>query len=276
MEVWFLHSDFMESEEFMTILKHEIKMNLKILFIWAMCVGLSCFGCLLLYGSLQGTVKQMADMYSGLGAFSAALGFDKISFATMEGYYATEIALIFALGGAMFAAMTGAVILSKEEEGHTVEFLNTLPFGRTYIVFWKYLALALLIFLFNLICILWIFGGFAVSGEIPPTREFFIYHSAQFLMQMEIGSVCFLFSAVCSRKQTGAALGFSILLYMMDLMCRIVPDLEGLKYITPYYFSGAADIFVSGSINGFMVCISFGIIIASAFSAAVIYKQRNL
>ncbi|MBO5057844.1 MAG: ABC transporter permease subunit [Lachnospiraceae bacterium] len=260
----------------MTLLKHEIKMNLKSLLIWAVCVGFSCFGCLLLYKGLQDTVKQMADMYSGLGAFSAALGFDKISLATPEGYYATEIALIFAIGGAMFSAMTGAVMLSKEEEGHTVEFLNTLPFGRGYIVFRKYLALVVLILLFNTICILWVFAGFAGMGEMPPAKEFFIYHVAQLLMQLEVGSICFLLSAVCRRKQIGAALGFSILLYMMDVMCRIVPDIEGMKYITPYYFTNAADIFVSGSMDGLMAGISCGIIIASAVLTVFIYKKRNL
>lgn len=260
----------------MTLFKHELRMNLKALFIWSVCVGFSCFGCLLLYKGLQDTVKQMADMYSGLGAFSAALGLDKISIATLEGYYATEIALIFAIGGAMFSAMTGAVMLSKEEEGHTAEFLNTLPLGRGYIVLWKYMALCALILMFNLICIIWIFAGFAGMGKMPPVREFFTYHGAQLLMQLEVGSICFLFSAVCRRKQIGAALGFSILLYMMDVMCRIVPDIEGMKYITPYYFANAADIFVSGSIDGLMAGVSSGIIIASAALAVFIYRKRNL
>lgn len=260
----------------MTLFKHELRMNLKAFFIWSVCVGFSCFGCLLLYKGLQDTVKQMADMYSGLGAFSAALGLDKISIATLEGYYATEIALIFAIGGAMFSAMTGAVMLSKEEEGHTAEFLNTLPLGRGYIVLWKYMALCALILMFNLICIIWIFAGFAGMGKMPPGREFFTYHGAQLLMQLEVGSICFLFSAVCRRKQIGAALGFSILLYMMDVMCRIVPDIEGMKYITPYYFANAADIFVSGSIDGLMAGVSSGIIIASAALAVFIYRKRNL
>lgn len=260
----------------MTILKHEIKMNLKSLLIWAMCVGLSCFGCLLLYESLQGTVKQMADMYSGLGAFSAALGFDKISFATMEGYYATEIALIFALGGAMFAAMTGAVILSKEEEGHTVEFLNTLPFGRGYIILWKYAAAAVLILLFNLLCLVWIAAGIALAGKNLPWKEFWLYHGAQLLMQLEVGSLCFLLSSFAKRKQTGAALGFAVLLYMMDLMCRIVPDMEALKYVTPYYFSNASDIFSEGRVETGMLAAGVCVTALCICLSALIYRRRDL
>ena len=48
-------------------------------------------------------------MFSVMGGFSAALGMDKVSIGTITGFYATEVALIFALGGAMFAAMTGSI-----------------------------------------------------------------------------------------------------------------------------------------------------------------------
>lgn len=260
----------------MTLLKHELKMNLKSLLIWAVCVGLICFGCLLLFEGIKDSMGDMADMYGELGAFSTALGMDRISIATPEGFYATEIALIFAVGGAMFAAMTGAVMLSKEEEGHTSEFLNTLPLGRKYIVLWKYAAMAVLILLFNILCILWILAGFQGVGEMPPEKEFIIYHGTQLLMQLEVGSICFLLSALCRKKQIGAALGFSVLLYMMDMLCRIVPDIENLKYVTPYYFSNATDIFVNGAGDKLMICISVGITVISVLFSVLVYEKRNL
>ena len=148
----------------MTLLKHEIKMNLKSILIWAISVGVLCAGCILLFESLEESMKEMTDAYSDMGAFSAALGMDKLSISTMEGFYGTEIALMFALGGAMFAAMTGAAMLSKEEEGHTCEFLATLPLGRGRIFFWKYAAVVLLVLLFNLMTVLLILAGFAGAG----------------------------------------------------------------------------------------------------------------
>ena len=120
----------------MTLFKHELKMNLKTLLIWAGCIGFTCCGCLLLFEGFADTMDEVAEAYSQMGSFSAALGLDRLSIGTMEGFYATEIGLIFAIGGAMFAAMTGAVMLSKEEEGHTAEFLYTLPFRREYILVW--------------------------------------------------------------------------------------------------------------------------------------------
>lgn len=260
----------------MTLLIHELKINVKTLLIWACSVGIICFGCILLFEGLAETMEGMSDMYANMGAFSAALGLDKLSISTMEGYYATEVALIFAIGGAMFAAMTGAAMISKEEEGHTGEFLNTLPFGRSYIVLWKYAALVCLVLLFNFLCLLWILVGFWGAGEMPEVNEFIMYHGMQVLMHLEVGSICFFISALSKRKQTGAALGLAILLYGADMMCRVVPDIENLKYVTPYYFSNGADIFASGSVDGIMIIISILITIAAVLAATVIYRRRDL
>ncbi len=262
--------------EIMVILKHELKMNIKQLFIWMICVGASCLGCILLFNGLKESMEEMALAYAQMGTFSTALGLDKMNVSTMEGFYATEVAIIFAIGGAMFAAMAGVMVLSKEEEGHTAEFLYTLPLGRFIIVFWKYLSVAVQIFLFNFGCICLCLAGFAIAGEMPPGRELLLFHGAQFLMHLEVGSVCFLISACCKRKQTGAALGFAVLLYVVDLMCRIVPDIENLKYVTPYYFSNAADIFVKESVDGTMLWIAVCVMVLTTGLAAVIYQKRDL
>lgn len=260
----------------MTLFKHEIKMGLKSLLIWSCCIGIFCFGCLLLFESLESSIDQMADMYSEMGAFSTALGLDKLSINTIEGYYATEIALIFSIGGAMFSAMTGAVMVSKEEEGHTSEFLNTLPFGRKQIITSKYFAMVILITLFQLLYMLWELMGFFFANTMPETDCYILYHLAQFFMQLEIGSICFLLSSICKRKQIGAALGFALLLYAMDLICRVVPDIENLKYVTPYYFSNASEIFTTASINPKMLGICFIVTVISSLFAFFIYTKRDL
>lgn len=260
----------------MTLLRHELKAYSKTLVIWMTCIGVCCFSCLLLFESLKGSMEEMADMFSMMGGFSVALGMDQLNIGTIEGFYATEVALIFALGGAMFAAMTGAAILSKEEEGHTADFLHTLPFGRDYIVLWKYAALCLLCVLFSTGTMLWIALGFLCMNEMPPVREFFLYHGAQLLLQLEIGSICFLISSVCRKKQTGGALGFAVLLYLMELMCRVVPAIEKLKYVTPYYFANASDIFAGGDLDRGMTAISIGITILSVLGAVMVYRKKDL
>ena len=265
----------------MVILKHELKMNLKSLLLWSICVGFTCFGCIWLFEGLEESMGQMAEAYGQMGAFSAALGLDRISVSTIEGFYATEVALIYAIGGAMFGAMTGACMLAKEEDGHTSEFLNTLPLGRGYIVLWKFLSMAALIVLFNLLCTLWELAGFALAKEALQERGEILrnlvrFHGTQLLMHLEVGSVCFLLSALCRKKQVGAALGFAILLYVADLMCRMIPDLEGLKYVTPYYFSNGTDIFTSGQIEAGLVGIGALVLAVAALAAFGVYGRKDL
>lgn len=264
----------------MVLLKHELRENLKSLLLWSVCVGFTCFGCIWLFGSLEESMTQMAEAYGQMGAFSAALGLDRISVSTIEGFYATEVALVYAIGGAMFGAMTGACMLAKEEEGHTSEFLNTLPLGRGYVVLWKFLSMVLLILFFNLLCSIWELAGFALAKEALQKKEMvqnlMLFHGAQLLMHLEIGSVCFLLSASGRKKQVGAALGFAILLYVLDLMCRMIPDLKNMKYVTPYYFSNGTDIFTSGQIEVSLAVTGAAVMTVAALAAFWIYGRKDL
>ncbi|MBQ9135401.1 MAG: ABC transporter permease subunit [Lachnospiraceae bacterium] len=260
----------------MVLFWHECRQNRKNLFIWALCVGALCFGCLLLYGSLEESMEDMAGMFSELGAFSMALGMDKINIGTLEGFYAIEIALILSLGGALFAALTGSAICAKEEEGHTAEFIHTLPVSRSSILVQKYGAMVGLMVVFEIINILLILAGFTCMGSMPDMEKFVLYHGACFLMHLEIGSICFLLSAVMKKKPTGAALGLSVFLYLADLLCRVLPDLENAKYITPYYYANAADIFAEGSINPVMLGTGVVVSVLSFLLALLIYNKRDI
>lgn len=260
----------------MRLFWHECKSNVKSLLIWALCVGGLCCGCLLLYESMEDSIAQMADMYAGMGAFSVALGLDKINIGTLEGFYAIEIAIMLSLGGAMFAALMGAGMVAKEEEGHTSEFLSTLPFTRTRVILEKYAAMVALLVAFHVICIGLVLLGFVCMGESPDTGNFCRYHGACFLMNLEVGSISFLVSAARQKRPTGAALGLAVFLYMIDLMCRVVPSLENAKYVTPYYFANAADIFSESAVDPVMAGISGGITVAAFIFSLVIYNRRDL
>ncbi len=260
----------------MVVVKHEWKQNYKVLLIFSLVVGVFCGACILLFDSVAESMAEMAESFAAMGSFSTAFGMDKVSIATLEGFYAAEINLIFSLGGAMFAAMTGAALLSKEEEGHTAEFLYTLPLGRSKIVLAKYIALVTLVVAFNVVGILFEVAGIAFVGEAFAWKEYWMYHGLSFLLQLEAGSVCFFISACTRKKQTGAALGLSILLYLLDIMCRIVPELEWMKFVTPFYYCNAADIFSGSDLE--VVCIGIGAVVmaASALVAGMVYKKRDI
>lgn len=260
----------------MTLYKHEMKMNLKNLVIWTICVGGLCMGCILLYTSLEDSLKDMADAYQNMGAMSTAFGMDKISIATLTGFYATEIGIMMSLGGAMFAAILGTTIVSKEENGHTSEFLNVFPLSRASILGQKYLALLSNILIFNVVCVAMYLVGFIIIKEDIPGKELFLYHVALLFMQIEIASICFMMSSFCKKNLIGAGLGIVILTFAADMMCRIIPAIENLKYITPFYYANASDIFTNLKIDGAKLGIGAAITVVALILSWMRYCSRDL
>lgn len=260
----------------MHLLWQECKMNFKTLLIWSLCVGGLCLGCICLYDSVGDSVSEMSDMFADMGAFSEALGMDKVSIGTLEGYYAVEISTLLSLGGAMFAAMLGAGLVAKEEEGKTCEFLNALPLGRARIIGEKYAAIAALLAAFHVICMGLILAGFAWMGASPDMGNFARYHALAFFMCLEIGTVCFLLSALQRKKPVGAAIGFAVLLYMLDLLCRVVPALGKIKYVTPFYYSNAADIFAGSEIPVAACGIGGAVTVMSLCLTVWVYGKKDL
>ncbi|MBE5963171.1 MAG: ABC transporter permease [Lachnospiraceae bacterium] len=259
-----------------TLFAHEMRMNRKSLLIWMLCVAGIGFSCILLFTSLEDSMKGMEEAYSSMGAFSQAFGLDRLSIATLEGYYATEIGVIHGLGSAMFAAIIGTVLLSKEEDGHTSEFLYTLPISRRKAVFAKWTALMTNILIFNVICALSYLIGFLIMGESMDIKCFVLFHLAQTIMNLEIGSICFLISACTKKNKIGAGLGIVILLYAVDMMARIVPAIKDLKYITPFYYANAADIFCNGKINSTNLIIGIVIFAFTTIAAFLVYEKKDL
>ena len=97
-----------------TILKHELKANFKTFLIWCLSVSFMSFMCILMFTSVKESMVDMAESFASMGAFSNAFGMDKLSIATLAGFYATEVGTIHGLGGAMFAAIISACMFSKE------------------------------------------------------------------------------------------------------------------------------------------------------------------
>lgn len=260
----------------MTLFTHELRQSFKTLLVWAFTVGVICWACILLYKSVEDQLATKAEIFSNMGSMTRAFGMDELSIASLDGYFGTQITMIFGLGVGMFAAMQGAASLSKEEEGHTSEFLHTLPYGRLNILVWKYLSLLCMLLIFNLIVV-----GLEALGIWQVNLDFSFdlflrYHAQALLMQVEIVSLAFLVSAVSRKKQIGLSLGLVLLLYVMDVMGRIVSNIEDLNYLTPYHFASGADVFSQEKLEPAYHGVAFILIAISIILGAVIYQKKDL
>lgn len=260
----------------MILLGHELKANVKSLLIWSLTIAVCSVGLVLMFESVADGMKDVAASFSQMGDFSKAFGMDKLNISTLNGYYATEVARIITIGGAMYAALIGISILSKEEEEHTAEFLYTFPRRRSYILVWKYMSLLVLLLFFNLITTgAEVVSFFFVDGKIDM-EDFAVYHALTLLMEIEIASFCFLLSAFNKRRQVGLAMGIAIIAYLADIMCRIVPDIEFIKYLTPFYFSNVADIFSHADLEFIGIGVAVLVTVISYLLALTINRRRDL
>jgi len=259
-----------------TIFKHEVKSYLKSLLIWFACAGGMGFFCIVLFSSVKDSMQGMAESFASMGAFSDAFGMSQLSIATLEGFYATEVGTIHALGGAMFAAIMSTCMLSKEEDGHTSEFLYSLPLSRIRVITAKLLAVIVHVLVFNVLCVGLYLIGIAVLGEDMHIKEFFIYHFMQVIMQLEIAAICFAVSAFMKKNRMGIGFGVVLLMYVYDLIARVVPDLSDSKVISPFSYANAADILSTGDIDVKALAIGVAVIAISLVTAYFTYDKRDL
>ena len=261
----------------MTLYKHELKMNRVSFLIWLVGVLAMSAGCIFLFPLIDDSMADMSEAFASMGGFSAAFGMDRLASTTLEGFFGTEIGTIFALGGGMYAALLGITALSKEESGHTAEFLHTLTLGRCGIVTGKLLAILTCIALFDLTALGVFIGSAAIIGETLSLKCLVGYILAQFAAQTELASVCLAVSAYSRRSSLGVGLGIALVLYVLDIVARITEQADFLRYITPFSFSNATDVFVNkGAIDTVPLCIGIGVTVISIAAAYLIYRKRDI
>lgn len=259
-----------------TIYKHEMKTCIKSLLIWSVCVGGMGLACILLFSGMRESMEGMAENFASMGAFSDAFGMNRLSIATLAGFFATEVGTIHALGGSLFAAVLGAGMLSKEEDGHTGEFLFSLPISRGKVTAAKWCAVMTNVLLLNLFCMVLYLAGIVAIQEEFPMKEFFFWHIMQVSLQLELAAICFAISAFMRRSKLGLGLGIVLFLYAYDLNARIVPEMSDYKAVSPFSYANAADLLSAGEVNKAAAAIGAAVLLIALSTAFKVYTGRDL
>jgi ABC-2 type transport system permease protein len=258
------------------IIRQECKLSLKNLLIWAITVGGLGFICTLMYTSMEGEVMEMADSFSQMGAFSDAFGMSTLSIATLAGFFATEVGTVHGLGSVLFSAFLGSSMLSREEEGHTGEFLFSLPVARWKVVAAKGITLLANLIVFTLICGIFYWLGFVCLGEEMPMKEMLRFLGSMLLMNIEVASISFLVSATAAKTRMGLGLGIALIVYVYDIMGRVVPDLKDYLFIGPFSFANASEIFAGYEVPKYSLPLAALIIIGTTAATFLYYTKKDL
>ena len=260
----------------MTIVKHELKQGLVSFAIWTASITLLMMVCVFLFSEIKGEMDTMGDIFASMGSFTAAFGMDRLNFGTLVGFYAIECGNVIGLGGAFFASLIGISSLSKEEKGRTAEFLLTHPVSRTHIISEKLISVLLQIIVMNVVILAFSLGSMAAIGEAIPWKEVLLLHLAYFLLQVELASICFGFSAFLRRGSIGVGLGIAAMMYFLNLIANMTESMEFLKFITPFGYCDGADIVDSGKLDMTLIAIGILFTFAGIFTAFSKYRRKDI
>ncbi len=233
----------------MTLLKHELRQSRTALFIWLSAIGGLLMVCMFLYPEMRGEMDQMGEIFSSMGAFTAAFGMDRLNFGTFFGFYAIECGNILGLGGALFAGMTAASVLSKEEQEGTGEFLLTHPVSRTRVAAEKLGSVLVQLLILNIAIYLLAIGSALVIGEEILWKELTLLHLSYFFLQIELAGLSFGLSSIMRRGSLGAGLGVAAGAYFLSLIANISEGAKWLRYVTPFAYASGADIMTESAIE---------------------------
>ena len=260
----------------MTVVFHELKRGKIPFIVWAASISFMFAVAILIYPEMKGEMDQMSDMFSSMGAFTTAFGMDKLNFGTLMGYYAIECGNILGLGGAFYAAITAAGILSKEEKERTAEFLYTHPVSRARIITEKLISVVMRIFALNVIVFAVAAGSAAVIGETVPWGEISLLHLGNFFLQIELAGICFCISSFMTKGSTGAGIGIAAFAYAANILSNLTESLKFLKYVTPYGYCDGAEIVLNKSLDFVKLAIGASLCAAGVAAAYLIYTKKDI
>ncbi len=260
----------------MTIVKHELRLGKLSLLIWTGTISFLLAVCIFLFPEMKGEMEGINDLFSSMGSFTAAFGMDKLNFGSLIGYYAIECGNVLGMGGAFYAALTAAGMLSKEEKERTAEFLLTHPVRREHVVLGKLAALFVQITAMNLAVYAISIASIAAVGEKVPWKELHLMHIAYYLLQLELGGICLGISAFLRKGSAGVGLGVAALMYILNLISNITESAKDLRYLTPFAYCDGATIVESGKLDGTLLLIGAAYCLAGILAAFFYYTKKDI
>lgn len=260
----------------MTLIKHELRQGWKSLLIWTISIGFFVAICVFMYPEMESEMEGVNDMFSSMGAFTAAFGMDRLNFGTLIGFYAVECGNILGIGGSFFAALIGISVLAKEEKERTAEFLLTHPVRRMRIITEKLASVMLQIIIMNAVIFILSLASMAVIGENIPWKELSLLHLSYFLIQIELAGICFGISAFLKINGLGIGLGIATVMYFLNIVANISESAEFLKYITPFGYAEGADIIADMSLDTGKVLLGMIFTVAGIALAYWKYSRKDI
>ena len=262
----------------MNIFFRELRANFKSLLIWSGIVILFSLVGFSKFSAYYNNPSMLALLDSMPPAMLSALSVSAFNLTTVSGFFGIMI-VYFGLILAIAATMWGSGVISKEERDKTVEFSLTLPVTRAKLITAKTAAMVV-----DCLILLLITWGITLVGaqQYKPDSEFYRFVaigilSFLFLQMIFLALGIFLGCALKKHKQSGS-IGIWVLLgtYFLSILVGLNKDLDFLKYLTPFKYFDAGQLFHENRLELTFVLLSVVIIAALMAGAYATYTKRDL
>lgn len=256
-----------------TLFGHELKAYRNNFVFWSVGIIVFIAASMAKYSGLSSSGQSANELIAQLpSSVQALFGLNGLDIATIDGYFGV-LFMYLALMAAIHAVLIGSDIIAKEERDRTSEFLYSKPRSRAALLTQKLLAGIAYIIAFNVvICLssLYLVSLYNTGESIANYIVTLMY--AIFAIQITFYSLGVAVAAISRRPKLSASIASSLLLvtYVLYFLININPDLEPLKFLTPFKYFDAVSILETGSLQIGYVALSAGIVallISSSYSA---------
>lgn len=262
----------------MNIFIRELKASVKSLLIWSVILALFISVALAKFSVFASDPSMLAMLDSMPPALLDALNMRAFNLTTLTGFFGIMM-VYFALMGAIAAAMWGSEIIAKEERDKTVEFSLVLPVSRSRVVTAK--ALAALVSCVALVLVTW--GvSLAASRSYQTDAAFFRFvrleMAGMFIIELVFLAIGLLLGCAMKQYKLSGSVAVSVILvtYFMSIVTGLQPKLDFLKYLSPFKYFDAPDLFRTGRLSGLYLLLSAVIIVVCLIGAYWTYNRRDL
>ena len=262
----------------MNIFFRELRANLKSLLIWSGIMLLLIMLAVTKFSAFAGDPDTVAMLDSMPPALLDALSMRAFNLTTLSGFYGIMF-VYFGLMGAIAAAMWGSDMISKEERDKTVEFSLVLPVSRSRVITAK--GLAALVNCIAFVLITWGVSLVVVRSHNPDQafHHFLALEmESMFVIELIFLAIGLLLGCAMKRYKLSGSVAVAIILatYFTSIVSVMEKKLDFLKYLTPFKYFDAGNLFRDGRMDGTYLLISAGIIVICVAAAYLVYNRRDL
>ena len=260
------------------MIKLEIEKNITSFLIWTIIIVLLFVMVFGIYPSMMKNTEAITELVNSMDKeFLEVFNMDIMGFESVFGWLATEGHILLLLIGGMYFAILGANILLKEENDGTIEFIYSKNITRNRILISKILVGIILAILLNLIVLVFLIIGLAISDDLQ-LKELILFIISSTIAHISIYLISIAISTFMKRtnKSTMVALALVFSLYTLSIISGMSDDAEFLKYISPFYYMSARPIIETSSIPLDNILIVLGVDVIIYIITQVRYNKKEL